>query len=179
MPDHILLGQLIGSIGTIAVVIGMQQKSYDRIVLCKILNSFFGGVHYIFLGGYTGMVINLASIFTSGVYWYRNKKNKSNLPFQILFGIFFVVLALLSWDGPISLFVIAAKLFSSVALGLKNTRAIRILNAISSPCWLSYNLFMGSIPGIVGETLITLSTLTAIVRLDILRKPEKAAEETA
>ena len=66
-------------IGVIAVVIGMQQKSYDRIVLCKILNSFFGGVHYIFLGGYTGMVINLASIFTSGVYWYRNKKNKNNL----------------------------------------------------------------------------------------------------
>ncbi|MBR0446815.1 MAG: YgjV family protein [Oscillospiraceae bacterium] len=176
MPHNVLIGQLIGFVGVIAVVIGMQQKSYDRIVLCKILNSFFGGVHYIFLGGYTGMVINLASIFTSGVYWYRNKKNKNNLPFQIIFGISFVILALLSWDGPISLFVVAAKLLSSVALGIKNPRAIRFLNSLSSPCWLVYNAFMGSIPGIVGETLITLSTLTAIVRLDILHKQNKAAE---
>ena len=172
-----LIAQIIGSFGMIAVVIGMQQKQYDRIALCKTLNSFFGGIHYIFLGGYTGMVINFASVFTNGVYWYRNKRNKNNLPFQILFGICFVVLALLSWDGPISLFVVAAKMFSSVALGIKNTRIIRILNAISSPCWLVYNAYMGSLPGIVGETLITLSVLTAIVRLDILKKEQKQTAE--
>ena len=176
MSKNELIGQIIGSIGMIIVVIGMQQKKYDRIALCKMLNSFFAGIHYIFLGGYTGMVINLASIFTNGVYWYRNKRNKSNLPFQIIFGIGFVALGLLSWHGPISLFVVAAKTFSSIALGLKNTRHIRILNAISSPCWLVYNAFMGSIPGIVGESLITLSTLTAIVRFDILHKSEKTAQ---
>jgi hypothetical protein len=174
MEHRWLVAQIIGSIGSIIVVIGMQQRQYDRVVLCKMLNSLFGGIHYIFLGGYTGMVINFASIFTSGVYWYRNKKNKSNLPFQILFAFCFVGLALLSWDGPISLFVVAAKLFSSVALGIKNTRIIRILNAISSPCWLMYNIFMWSIPGIIGESMITLSVLIAIVRLDILKKPETA-----
>ena len=175
MPQisNTLIAQIIGSIGAIIVVIGMQQKSYDRIVLCKILNSFFGGIHYIFLGGYTGMVINLVSVFTNGVYWYRNKKGKSNLPYQIAFGILFFVLGLLSWHGPISLFVVAAKLFSSVALGIKNPKTIRILNAISSPCWLVYNAFMGSIPGIVGEALITTSVISAIIRLDILGKPEQ------
>ena len=173
LQNKVLLAQIFGSVGAIIVVIGMQQKQYDRIVLCKMLNSFFGGIHYIFLGGYTGMVINLASIFTNGVYWYRNKRNKSNLPFQIIFGICFVALGLLSWHGPISLFVVAAKMFSSVALGIKNTRAIRVLNAISSPCWLVYNAYMGSIPGIFGETFITLSVLIAIIRYDILKKEEK------
>ena len=88
----------------------------------------------------------------------------------------FVAIGALSWHGPISIFVVLAKLISSVALGIKNPRTIRILNLISNPCWLVYNAFMGSIPGIVGETLITLSTLTAIVRLDILHKQNKAAE---
>ena len=176
IQHRFLIAQIIGAFGPIAVVIGMQQKQYDRVVLCKILNSFFGGVHYIFLGGYTGMVINFASIFANSVYWYRNKRNKSNVPFQILFGICFVVLALLSWDGPISLFVLVAKVLSSVVLGVKNTRVIRALNAISSPCWLVYNAFMGSIPGVLGETFITLSTLIAIVRLDILKQAEKTAE---
>ena len=97
------------------------------------------------------------------------------MPFQIIFGIGFVVLGLLSWHGPISLFVVVAKLLSSVALGIKNTRTIRILNAISSPCWLVYNAYMGSITGIVGEAMISLSVLSAIVRLDILKKEEKKA----
>lgn len=173
LQNKVLLAQLIGSVGTIIMIIGMQQKTYDRIVLSKILNSFFSSVHYFFLGGYTGMLINFASCFANGVYWYRNKRQKSNLVFQILFCVLFVSLGMLSWHGWISIFVIIAKVLSSVALGIKNTRVIRILNLISNPSWLVYNIFMGSIPGMVGDSLITLSVLIAIIRYDILKKEEK------
>ena len=124
------IAQIIGLMGTVAVIIGMQQKQYGRIVLCKITNEFFGAVHYIFLGGYTGMLINFASCLTNGVYWYRNKQGKSVRVFQILFATLFVALGLLSWQGPVSLFVVAAKLISSVALSINKPRVIRILNLI-------------------------------------------------
>jgi hypothetical protein len=88
--DNKLLSQIIGFMGTAFIVFGMQQKKYDRIVLCKISNSFLSSVHYLLLGGYTGMCINLASCFTNAVYWYRNKKGKSNTVFQIIFAIAFV-----------------------------------------------------------------------------------------
>lgn len=167
-----LIAQIIGFMGTIAVVIGMQQKKYGRIVFCKILNEFFAVVHYFLIGGYTGMVINFAACLTNGVYWYRISKGKSTLIFQILFGALFVVLGALSWQGAISLFVIAAKLISSVSLGIKNPRTIRILNLISNPCWLVYNVYMGTVAGIVTDALVITSVIIAVVRLDILKIKE-------
>ena len=86
-----VVAQLIGALGTIAVVVGMQQKKYNRIVFCKIFNEFIATIHYFLIGGYTGMVINLASCLTNGVYWYRITKGKSTLIFQILFGALFLI----------------------------------------------------------------------------------------
>ena len=173
MPDFInvyFFAQAIGFVGVAIIVIGMQQKKYDSIVLCKISNEFTAAIHYLLLGGYTGMLINFASCLTNGVYWYRNKKGKSTLVFQILFGAMFVVLGVLSWHGPISIFVVAAKLISSVALGINNSRIIRILNLISNPCWLIYNIYMGSIAGMIGDSLVIFSVIIAVIRLDILKK---------
>lgn len=172
--DNKLIAQIIGFIGTIIIVIGMQQKKYGRIVFCKISNEFIAAIHYLLLGGYTGMLITFASCFTNGVYWYRNKKEKSTLIFQIIFGIMFVILGALSWHGPISIFVVAAKLISSVSLGINNPRIIRILNLISNPCWLIYNIYMGSIPGIISDILVIGSVVIAVVRLDILRTQNEA-----
>lgn len=169
-----LIAQGIGFLGTIVVAIGMQQKKYGRIVFCKILNEFLAAVHYFLIGGYTGMVINFASCLTNGVYWYRISKGKSTLVFQILFAVLFVTLGALSWHGPISIFVVAAKLFSSVSLGIKNLRTIRFLNLISNPCWLIYNLYMGTIAGIITDCLVLTSTIIAVVRLDIRKRKEIA-----
>jgi hypothetical protein len=169
-----MIAQLIGVFGTIAVMVGMQQKKYNRIVFCKIINEFMASIHYFLIGGYTGMVINFASCLTNGVYWYRITKGKSTLIFQILFGALFVTLGALSWQGPISTFVILAKLISSVSLGIKTPRTIRFLNLISNPCWLVYNLYMGSVAGIITDSLVLASTIIAVVRLDLLKQKEIA-----
>ena len=165
-----LIAQILGFMGTVVVIIGMQQKKYGRIVFCKIFNEFAAAIHYLLLGGYTGMVIDLASCFTNGVYWYRNTKGKSTLVFQIIFGIMFVILGALSWHGPISIFVVLAKLISSVSLGINKPRVIRILNLFSNPCWLAYNIYMGTPAGIATDVLIITSTVIAVVRYDILKQ---------
>ena len=73
----------------------------------------------------------------------------------------------------IAIFVILAKLFSSMALGIHNPRVIRILNLISNPCWLIYNIYVFSIAGIVSEILVISSVVIAVIRLDILGKSQK------
>lgn len=170
MSGYQLAAQIIGFFGTITIVIGMQQKKYDHIVFCKITNEFIASVHYFLLGGYTGMVVNFASIFANSTYWYRIKKGKTTLPFQIVFAAIFVTIGALSWQGYISLFVIMAKLLSSVSLGIKNPRVIRILNLISNPCWLTYNIYMMSIPGMIGDSMVIASVIIAVIRLDILKR---------
>ena len=167
-----IIAQVIGFIGTIIVIFGMQQKQYKHIVMCKIGNEFASSVHYLLLGGWTGMCINLASCFTNGFYYFRIKNGKSTLPFQIAFSIMFVTIGALSWHGYISIFVVIAKLISSVALGIKNPRTIRILNLISNPCWLVYNIYMGSLAGIISDSSVIISIIIAIIRIDILHRPK-------
>ena len=167
-----IIAQAIGFLGTIIVVIGMQQKKYKRIVISKIGNEFFSAIHYLLLGGYTGMLANLASCLTNGCYYFRIKNGKSTLPFQVAFACMFVAIGALSWHGPISIFVVLAKLISSVALGIKNPRTIRILNLISNPCWLAYNIYMGSIAGMLTDSLVIASVVIAVIRLDIFPKKE-------
>lgn len=162
--------QGIGFLGTLLVAIGMQQKQYHRIVACKISNELISGFQYLLLGGYTGMVVNFASCISNGVYWLRIRKGKSTLPFQIVFGIMFVVIGSLSWHGWVSIFVILAKLISSIALGINNTRVIRILNLISTPCWLMYNIYMFNIAGMCSDLIMLTSVISAIIRIDVLKK---------
>ena len=167
--------QAWGFLGAIIVAIGMQQKIYDRVVICKIGNSFCGGIHYLLLGGYTGMMLNLISCGTNLVYWYRIKKNKSTMVFQIIFGIMFFIVGILSWDGWISIFAIAAKIISTVSLGMKNTRTIRIMNLISTPCWLTYNICVLSLGGICSDLIVLTSLIIAVIRIDIMKRGEKTA----
>ena len=175
-----LVAKILGFVGTVIVVIGMQQKKYKHIVICKIGNELFSAIHYLLLGGYTGMLANFASCLTNGCYYFRIKKGKTTLPFQIVFATMFVIIGALSWHGPISIFVVLAKLISSVALGIKNPRIIRMLNLISNPCWLIYNIYVGSIAGMGTDTLVTISVLIAVIRLDIFSKKESpSSHETA
>ena len=88
----------------------------------------------------------------------------------------FVALGALSWHGYISIFVIVAKLISSVALGIKSPRIIRILNLISSPCWLVYNIYMGSLAGIISDSSVIISIIIAIIRIDILHRPKDGTQ---
>lgn len=180
MPDAATLNviaQVLGFLGTCIIVIGMQQKQYKHIVMCKIGNEFLSSIHYLLLGGYTGMLANFASCLTNGCYYFRIKHEKSTLPFQIAFGAMFVAIGVLSWHGLISIFVILAKLISSVALGIKNPRTIRILNLISNPCWLIYNLYVGSIAGMITDSLVTFSVLIAVFRLDLFPKKEESSSQ--
>ena len=75
-PEIYLIAQLLGFIGTIVVVISMQQKTYKNIAICKISNQLLAAMHYFLLGGYTGMVTNLVSCVTNGCYYVRIKKKK-------------------------------------------------------------------------------------------------------
>ena len=168
--------QGIGFVGTALVVLGMQCKSYNKVVFVKIANELIASFQYLLLGGYTGMVMNLTACGTNAIYWARIRKGKSTRIFQIIFGAMFVAIGFASWHGWVSLFVIFAKLISSIALGINNTKIIRILNLISTPCWLMYNIFMFSIAGMCSDIFMIVSLIIAVIRIDIIgARREKAA----
>ena len=165
--------QLIGFVGMFLSIISFQSKSYQKIIWIRVLSEFVFAVQYFLLGAYTGMATNLTSCVTNTIYRERIKHNKKTLGFQIGFAILFAVIGILSWHGPISLLVIAAKILSTVANGNKNPKTIRILNLIINPLWLVYDIVVFSLAGVLSDAFTILSLIIAMTRLDVNRKKKE------
>lgn len=168
--------QCFGFLGTACVVIGMQCKSYNKILFAKCSNSCFAGLQYLMFGRYPAMTVSLVACGANVAYWQLNKRGKKVFPYQIAFGVLFVIIVILQWQDWRSIFVLMAKVLSTVSLGFRNTKIIRILNLISTPCWFAYNISIPSIAGVCSDLLMMTSLIIALIRIDIIgARREKAA----
>lgn len=160
--------QAIGFLGMGFSLIAMQSKSYNLLIFLRISSEFTFGFQYLLAGAWTGMATNFASVGTNSVYRYRIKNGKSTLPFQIAFAFLYTALCLISWHGWVSLLIIGAKVISTIAMGIKNTRTIRLLSLCSYPLWLIYNLSVGLIAAIINDCITIFCLLLAILRIDVI-----------
>ena len=169
--------QAIGFLGIAFSLLAMQSKSYNRLTFLRICSELVFGFQYLFAGAWTGMVTNFAAVGTNSVYRYRIKQEKSTLPFQIAFAFLYTGLCLISWHGWVSLLIVGAKVISTIAMGVKRTRVIRLLNLISNPLWLIYNISEGLIAAIINDCITIACLLLAILRIDVLPSIRKRREE--
>ena len=77
----------------------------------------------------------------------------------------------------IEILPVIAMIIATVSLRLGSAKAVRRLGLISSPMWLIYNCFSGSIGAIASEILNLISIIIGIIRLDI--KKNKNDENTS
>ena len=163
--------QAIGFAGMAASLISFQYKEHGKVLFLRILSEVIFAVQYVFLGAYTGMASNLMSAVMNLFFKSRVKGGKSTLAYQIGFSMVFVVLGVITWEGPVSLLIIFAKVASTVSYGIKDTRIMRRVYLLSPPAWVVYDWVCGSIAGILCDFVTLGSVLLAMWRLD--RAPVK------
>lgn len=82
----------------------------------------------------------------------------------ILSAVCIVILAF-TWKGAISLLPFAALIASNVGYWTNNAQKIRLSNlACASPCWLIYDILVGSWGGVLNESITLGSILLSIYR---------------
>lgn len=162
--------QLIGCIGLICAVIAFQCKQHKNVMLFRTFNEMFFAIQYFCLASYTGVAMNLISSARNIIFAIQVKKEKSTLIWQILFSFMFIVIGMLTTNGIVSVMVVFAKVVTTIAYSLKNTKYIRLLTLPTSISWLVYNIVCNSFAGILCETFTICSIITAIIRIDILKK---------
>ncbi len=168
-----LFVQLLGYAGLFFAVLAFQCKKHKRVMLFRTLNELFFAVQYFCMGTYTGVVMNVVGSARNISFSLCVEKGKSTKFLQILFSALFFILGLLTSEGWVSLMIISAKIVTTIAYSIKNTRYIRLLTLPTSACWLAYNAVCGSTAGILCEIFTIASILTAIVRLDIMPRFKK------
>lgn len=162
--------QSIGVIGLLCAVIAFQCKQHKNVMLFRTLNEIFFAIQYFCLASYTGVAMNLIGSVRNIIFAIRVKKEKSTLIWQILFSFMFIVIGILTTNGIVSVMVILAKVVTTIAYSLKNTKYIRLLTLPTSICWLVYNIVCNSFAGILSEAFTICSIITAIIRIDIIKK---------
>jgi hypothetical protein len=180
--------QLIGFVAIFVNIISVQFNTYKKIILLKAVGSILFATQYLLLGAYAGMVMDLIGTVRNVIFTRVVQKGKSTKPYIILFSILTFVLGVITivttWDKSlqavsrwssnvtiatilvvlISVLSVSAKLLSTIAYGINNPHAIRMLNLPSSSCWIVYNLVVFSLAGIFNEILVISSIIIAEIR---------------
>lgn len=169
-----IITQLFGYLGLAMAVISFQVNDKKKILIFQMLCGFSFTIHFILLGAYTGAVLNFLSSARNIVFYNKNKKWASSLFWPSLFAVLFIITGIATWEGIVTLFPVLACLVFTVSMYIDNTRLVRRISWISSPCWMVYNIIKGSYGGVLTETFNLISIFIAIYRYDIRGKQKEA-----
>ena len=161
-----MLIQIIGWLGMASFLASYQLKSNKGLFLLQMLGAFLFCVQFCLLGAYSGC-FSLAAILLRCI-MLTNYKKYAWIRWKgwiFIFSAYFLAVMILTWNGPVSILAFIASVVSTVFYWTNNPWKIRACNLFcASPCWLAYDLIVGSFGGAANEGFAMISIIISIVR---------------
>ena len=156
------IAQILGIIAMVIAVSSFQFKKNKSLFIVQGVSCCLFFVHFFLLGAYTGAFLNLFALFRSVC---LSVKKLRHPIFEALVMASFIAITIFTYDGWLSLLVLAAMLIGTAIYWLNNAKLIRISQlALISPLWLIYNVFNLSIGGAITEIFNIISTIVSMIR---------------
>lgn len=171
--DTFTLAQIFGLLGAVSMLLSSWQKTRKRVLSFLVFDSLFYFLQYILLGALAGAFTNIVGLLRTLIF--RHKENNRLLGSSIILYsiiISYIVVGIMTYNEIISLFPIIASILYTIVLWQDNVKHIRIGTGIMILSWLIYNLAVGAYIGAIVESILLASSLTAIIKLDILKDKE-------
>ncbi len=172
-----IVAQAFGIIGMICNILVFQQKTQRKVLVWQFFAAATFSLNYFLLGAVVGGMLNLAGALRSVVFFFKEKTRANSIVWLIVFICAFAVAYPLTFFAfgtepstknlLIELLPVIAMIIATISLRLGSARAVRKLGLLSSPMWLTYNCFSGSIGAIASEILNLISIVVGIIRFDI------------
>ena len=172
-----LVIDLLGYTAILFSILSFQQRTQKRIAVFQGTSNLFWMTHMFLLSALAGGLLNLVGLLRGILFslreqhaWAR-KKWVHALLLTLIAGV--TAFAWISGDGPKALLPAAAMAVTTFSLSLKDPAKVRLWTTLSSPLWIVYSIFAGSIPSVVAEILNLTSIAVGILRLDRKKKAKK------
>lgn len=168
-----IVAQIMGVCGALAMMLSSWQKSRKGIFVFLIFDNIFYFLQYIFLGAYSGAFTNVIGLVRT-ITFSRKGKNKflrTNYPLIVII-ILYIAINILTYDGLTSLFPAIASIIYAVVLWQDEPKRIRLGSSIMLLMWFIYNLCVGAYVGALTEFTLFVSSVIAIIKIDIMGKKE-------
>ena len=175
-----ITAQTFGILGMICNILVFQQKTHKRVLVWQFFAALVFAVNYFMLGAVVGGMLNTIGALRSVVFFFKEKTKANSIFWLVFFICAFSIsypLAFMTFGKEptlinfiIEILPVVAMIIATISLRLGSANAVRKLGLISSPMWLTYNCFSGSIGAITSEILNLISIVVGIIRFDIMRK---------
>lgn len=162
-----IIAQIIGFVAMILSVTSFQMKTKKQIIIMQCLTGIVFATHYFMLPdgtGLAGAAVNLVAIVRNIVFYFNYKPIFRSKLWVVLFGILMGGSAIVSRPEPISIFMCIAMVFNTLSIAAEKPENVRKIILISSPFAFVYNIYVGSLGGIVNETLVEIITAITFCR---------------
>lgn len=172
-----IIAQSFGIIGMICNILVFQQKTHKNVLVWQFFAALVFSVNYILLGAIVGGMLNLIGAFRATVFFFKEKTKANSIRWLVFFICAFSAAYPLTFlcfgtlptakNLIIEILPVLAMIIATISIRLGSAKAVRCLGLISSPMWLIYNCFSGSIGAIASEILNLVSIVVGIIRFDI------------
>lgn len=158
--------QLIGWLGMAAFLISYQTKSNRKLFALQALGAGLFCLQFCLMGAYSGCFSLVLTLFRSLLLRkYREWKWVQWYGWSFVFVAGFLGIMFLTWAGPVSLLAFTASVVSTLCYWTNNPGKIRLSNlCVASPCWIVYDIIVGSWGGVASEAFTMVSILISIRR---------------
>lgn len=161
-----MTAQLFGLGAMTALFCIYQQTERRKMLVCKLIADICWVIHYALLGGTAGMIPNFIGIFRELVFVNReNKKWADKWFWPVLFILCSWTLGLSTCERLVDLLPIMASTFVTISLWLKNPKLTKLITLPVSAAFIIYDLYAGSVVGIINESLSIVSILISFIKL--------------
>lgn len=159
---------------------GYLLKDRKRILTANFVAHIGQTTAMAMLNGYTGAAMAVIMMLRDLIFLVQEMKKskgkeinkKFDLSILIMTVILIIMLTAFTYNGPLSLLSVIATLIGTFALWQKNVRTYKILGVLVGAFWLSYNIVIMSIMGIILESILGICSIVGYIR-DIKREGKK------
>ena len=160
----IIMGQIMGWMAALFTFLSYQCKSHKKLIIVQCLSSFSICISYLFLGAWSGMILNVVCLIRNFIIYRKDLKIFSYSFWPYALAALMGVTGALSWQGPMSLLILVALVVNTLFLYFPNVQNLRKSIVVTSTMVLIYNAYFAVWGGVVNEMIAITSALIGIIR---------------
>lgn len=162
--DTQLIAQCVGALGVVVFLLCYHFKDMKNVLKVKLLVDIIWGVHYFLLGAYSGCATNAICCVRELVFMNNDKGILKNRIWLWFFVALNFVGAALTWKGFYSIIPAVVSTLATFSFWQKDVKHARKIGITNNMLMFTYDVFVGSYMGMVGESLSFFSVLIAMFR---------------
>lgn len=160
----LIVGNIFSVLAMIFTIITYQCKKKKMLLIILTVAAVCLCISYLILGAYAGAVLNGVVIIRNLIYAAKNVKFFSYKFWPYLLALVMALCGIQSWQGPMSLCIIAALVINTIFLSFENTQLLRWSMILTCILTLIYNVTYKSYGGVANEIFALSSSVVGLYR---------------